>query len=478
MSISTLEPRCGRPRPDLTIGNATSSRNRPSRRTRPNVVSPSWTRPRRPRLSRKGTGGILGDVTAACSLVELNVPIRLTKDCFHQDCAPELLDAVTALDSWLANQNNFGPNGQRLPAVVNISMGTHVGPHHGSSPLEDYISQTLTKSGERFLVAAAGNDGGRGFSACRKLKPNEQEFLHVRTGPRCKELLIEFWWDDAPVANMTIDVDVNEIQAGARNLLGSMTIRHGSGMLTTRTFGLPTTMAASSLCGATSGNMTCVAFALTSTSSTPLPPLEVAFSLEGARETIVRVWIVVAEIDAETAFLEGGQEGSLSVPACDPATVGVAGVMRNGQMWHGTSRGPAGSYQVNSPDKEAPLVAHRPDGVGSSATSIASPRTAADVAEVMVNATRRATCQTARDLVLETYYPSGRSSATLTWDSRFGYHEGADGLASSRQCASITLRISITCASAQLACPYRQRTCRRCRSHPHKSTPKTILKAR
>ncbi len=46
-----------------------------------------------------------------------------------------------------------------LPAVVNLSLGGHVGPHDGTSILEETIT-SMTGSG-RVIVSSAGNDGGK-----------------------------------------------------------------------------------------------------------------------------------------------------------------------------------------------------------------------------------------------------------------------------------------------------------------------------
>ncbi|MEM6733686.1 MAG: S8 family serine peptidase, partial [Myxococcota bacterium] len=43
------------------------------------------------------------------------------------------------------------------PAVVNLSVGGHYGPHDGNTPLESYIERELGKG--RLMVAAVGNDG-------------------------------------------------------------------------------------------------------------------------------------------------------------------------------------------------------------------------------------------------------------------------------------------------------------------------------
>jgi len=45
------------------------------------------------------------------------------------------------------------------PAVVNLSVGGHYGPHDGRTALEDYLENALGPG--RLMVAAAGNDTNR-----------------------------------------------------------------------------------------------------------------------------------------------------------------------------------------------------------------------------------------------------------------------------------------------------------------------------
>jgi len=130
----------------------------------------------------------------------------------------EMLDAIMALEAQLTQDN--------LPAAVNISLGTHIGPHNGDSPIEEYIATKLVRPGERFVVAAAGNDGGSGVAAKRVLVANERDFLSLRTGgPRCNEVLVEFWWDDANGGDLTIEAEIYARPAGgSRGLLGVVKI--------------------------------------------------------------------------------------------------------------------------------------------------------------------------------------------------------------------------------------------------------------
>jgi hypothetical protein len=359
---------------------------------------------------------IIADVTVSCALVFLpTARIGLGLDCFKQDCATELLDAATALVAALDKD--------KLDAVVNLSLGTHVGPHNGSSPLEQYISQTLTQTltgnNKRFLVAAAGNEGGKGLSAKRILEASETEFLILHTGPRCKDLLVEFWWDDSGnTANLSITVLIYETTAaGGRNRQASLKIDPSTkSILTAQAIGLSANLVASSLCTATSSNgMSCIAFAL-SASPAYLPATVLEFEILATRKVVVNAWIAVAERDPETAFREGGQEGSITVPACDLAVLSVAGVTSSKQMWSGTSRGPAAQYTATEPPESSPLMAHLPNLSGDYGTSFASPRAAGDVAVVVADPARLAKCSNAKSLVLERY------GGSVTWNKRYGYH--------------------------------------------------------
>ena len=108
-------------------------------------------------LERLNRNGIPADTTVSCALVlPPTAYVGTTLTCFEQACAPEMLTAVKALEPQLTTD--------ALPAGINLSLGTHVGPHNGVSPLEEYIATTMTTA-NRYLVVAAGNEGGLGHSA-------------------------------------------------------------------------------------------------------------------------------------------------------------------------------------------------------------------------------------------------------------------------------------------------------------------------
>lgn len=367
-------------------------------------------------LERLDTNGTLPKTTISCALVRPPpTAIAVGSGALDQVNATELLDAVKALNTLLANES--------IPTVVNMSLGSHVGPHNGESPLEEYIANTIVQSTKRFLVASAGNDGGKGLSAKRVVEKDEPEYLRLRSGPRCHELLVEFWWEDDPAATppatFFVQADVNQPGgAGSAASLGSVQIQSGTrGVLTAAPAGLPWGMTCYSLfSGQCHNNLSCIAFAITSGSSTALPQLEVTFTLKSAIEVVVNGWIVVAEVDPQTAFIEGGQEGTIMVPASDPSVVSVTGSENTGEFWRDSSRGPSASYRVGSNAVETPLMAHLVRLGGEAGTSFSSPRAVGDMAEVLANAKKRANCTNALSLVRETY-------GLKAWNPRGGYHK-------------------------------------------------------
>jgi hypothetical protein len=79
---------------------------------------------------------------------------------------------------------------------VLVAPGSHVGPHNGDSPLEEFLARVGPAGVDTFFHVSAGNDGLTGVAAHRELAANIPEFLKVRTGPNdalptCKELLVE-----------------------------------------------------------------------------------------------------------------------------------------------------------------------------------------------------------------------------------------------------------------------------------------------
>ena len=234
-------------------------------------------------LERLQSKGVLADTTISCALVEPNVPqIRGGRSCFEQASTKEILDAITALEPQLTADG--------LPVAINMSLGTHVGPHNGESPLEGYIAGTIATT-DRFVVVAAGNEGGTGHAAKCSLTANEEDLVSVHTGQFCEELLIEFWWDDSQTADLSIEVDIWETRPGnARVNHGACTIDSSfAATLSTISF-VPPHMATQSLFSAKCyNNFSCIAFAISSvTPKVALPQLQIRFTLKALRDIVVR----------------------------------------------------------------------------------------------------------------------------------------------------------------------------------------------
>jgi hypothetical protein len=365
------------------------------------------------------TTNMLPRTTVSMALVINPNPdvVRGSLDCFHQHGAPEMLDAVKAIDKLL--------DGDNLPAAVNVSLGTHVGPHNGGSPLEQYISGTLFKPSERFLFASAGNEGNRGISARLDLLRGEADYMELVVSEHCTELLVEFWWDDAGPADLEVMAHV----AGGGASLATIVIRPGLAgtLLAPAPMGKIKPMAFMTLLQSkSSGTMSCIAFALTRAppaAGGQLPELRISFDLTTkSADAAVHAWVVICDQQQETAFIHAGPEGTVSAPASDPKVVSVAGFDKGlKQMWRSSSRGPASRYSPGSPT-QSPAMAHLCHSIGLGptppGTSFASPRATADAAEPLADPNRRKACTEVEKLIKETY-----GSVAPTWDPRHGFRK-------------------------------------------------------
>lgn len=360
-------------------------------------------------------GPLLSDTTVSCALVRPPAQaITSGTSCFDQATTVELLDAVKALEPQL--------NADNKPAAINISLGTHVGPHNGDSPLEEYISTKLARRGERFVVVSAGNDGGTGLAAKRELVGGSREYLKLRTGPRCVDLLVEFWWYEPANSNLVIEVDLFERRnTGGRRQVGATRLRSGKThqTLSSGHLGFPSMFTAQALFHSKCRNdLSCVAFSL-SRLTTQLPTLEVEFALESTADATVNAWIVLCEQNPETAFIQGDADGTVRVPATANNVVSIAGNDPNGNMWINSSRGPSAEYG-NSQVDPAPLMSHLAFRGAEAGTSFASPRACGDFLQTIADPLKLQNCSDATDLICETY---NLTRSALTWNRRSGYHK-------------------------------------------------------
>jgi hypothetical protein len=327
-------------------------------------------------LDRLDQQNTLSDTRVSCSLVippSSNIAIGF--DCFKQATAAEMLGALQALETHLAYD--------ALPTVINMSLGTHVGPHNGQSPLEKFIADKIVHPHKRFLFAAAGNEGTKGIAARCELEANQRDFVTITTGPRCKELLLELWWDAPHGATLSLEAKIFEILPSGGNAhratIGINPNRVGA-FLNAYPAGLASHMASYSLIAtACCGTMQCAALALTSVGAglgmswiPPLPPLFVQIEMQDSADTIVHGWIVVCEQNPQTVFGCGRSDGTIMVPACSEEVIGVAGTEPTGQMWIGSSRGPAPNYTPGKLSYRSPSMSHLASLAGERGTSYAS----------------------------------------------------------------------------------------------------------
>jgi subtilisin family serine protease len=112
----------------------------------------------------------------------------------HPGIAPgaELIFVHLAANDFDEEETSFG-NSRRLleavdyifnkadelsmPAVVNLSLGTHGGPHDGTTPAEQWFELLLEKS-NRAIIIAAGNAWEQDCHAAGMIAPGEQRILH------------------------------------------------------------------------------------------------------------------------------------------------------------------------------------------------------------------------------------------------------------------------------------------------------------
>ncbi|SIO13000.1 hypothetical protein SAMN05444166_2611 [Singulisphaera sp. GP187] len=332
--------------------------------------------------------------------------------CFKHAGAVELLDALD--DLLLAIKKHSEP------AVITMSLGTHVGPHNGDSPLEEYIASHFSPSSSRYFHAAAGNDGLSGIAGRLELTADLRDFLRLQTGPsHGPELLVEFWWEEITGAALSIAAAVSE-RSGKPVFATPVRINSSRPKTTmTRAAASPTGVLCETLMHARcKGNMNCAALALSNAGGAALPTLDIEFTLESTVDITVGAWIVVGG-GSQSAFIEGGSSGTICVPASAPEVLCVSGITGTNKPWARSSRGPVGDYGSHTP-VSAPRLAHLVQyrRGGRMGTSYACPRAAADAANVL-SPPLAAKCATLDDLAREVF-----SVAKLpAWNPRTGYGE-------------------------------------------------------
>jgi hypothetical protein len=346
-------------------------------------------------VSRLASNGLLSDCELVCALIKPPAnPIG--RECFKHANIVELEKAIAALSTHV---NDPGSGRSGLPLVTNLSMGTHIGPHDGRSPLEQAIDQSLPFNQQRYLVCSAGNDGLAGLSARCELRNGARDFMRIQTSPSgCKDILVEFWWEEPQHSTMSITVQVCD--RGKKPIgipIFIDTSSTGSSFTGARQAAanpsFRSVVCESLYHARCHGIFSCAAFAMSAKAALDLADLTINVEMRCSAHSSVAVnaWIVVADNHGAT-FVGGGSSGSISVPATYENAISVAGVedIANSspalrpQPWQDSSRGPAANYGTNGqqPLRTLPKLAHRVDGsIKESGTSFAAPRAAGDVVE-------------------------------------------------------------------------------------------------
>ena len=340
-----------------------------------------------------------------CALVK-SPKAPVARQCFHHANMVEMAAALRKL------RPNLKPT---LPVVFNMSLGSHVGPHNGLSPLESYIGKMAPVSQQRYFHVAAGNDGGKGVADRKTVEPGFPELMKIKTGSNGKDvLLVEFWWEDTG-SPVLIDVDV---RCGGYLFIPKMRISsatQGGQLHRLRGLRIPNypTIACSSLFhNKWRKRWNCVAFALSvPPNSGGMPVLDIEFNLSSTARAVVEAWLTVND-DVDTVFVEGRNDRTVRVPATSPDVIAVAG-LDGGEPWSKSSRGVDRST-VHSPSLAQDV---RPLSPGDSGTSYACPRACADTADALRAPADRTACTDVYSVVQKVLGKNIRAQ----WHPRIGY---------------------------------------------------------
>ena len=122
-----------------------------------------------------------------------------------------LCDAV----KYIFEKANVADNGEKMPVVINISLGVSGGAHDGTSLVEILFDELLEKSG-RAIVIAAGNDYLKQLHTSGKIQPNNKTdiswSIHQIMDPKPWQMRqeLEIWYPKGTSLNVEIiDPDHN-----------------------------------------------------------------------------------------------------------------------------------------------------------------------------------------------------------------------------------------------------------------------------
>ena len=129
-----------------------------------------------------------------------------------------LYDAV----SYIFDKANTADTGEKMPVVINISLGASGGAHDGNSLVETRFDELLKISG-RAIVIAAGNDYLKQLHTSGKVSPNKETniywTIHQIEKPEPSQMRqeLEIWYPKGTSLNVEI-IDPNQVNYGICHL--------------------------------------------------------------------------------------------------------------------------------------------------------------------------------------------------------------------------------------------------------------------
>jgi subtilisin family serine protease len=124
----------------------------------------------------------------------------------------------------------------KMPAVVNLSLGTYLGSHDGNDPASEYMEDLIEAQTGRIIVGAAGNSGTWGKYHCKGNVTSDTTFTWLLNNPNNQlgpnKIYFDFWTDTA-TAN-TIDFAFGADKPGPTfGFRGHSTFHNAMGILGT-----------------------------------------------------------------------------------------------------------------------------------------------------------------------------------------------------------------------------------------------------
>jgi hypothetical protein len=328
---------------------------------------------------------LLSDVHLVCSLFD--EPPDKCVDLQSLSRTANVVDIETAIDALDHTLQSSPYSG--LQQFVNLSLGSHLGPHDGSSPFESKVAALAqgkqTAGVDRFVLVAAGNEGLDALSQRIETRPGEAAIVRFRIGAAgAQDFLFELWWeDDQQPFQVEIAWSVPGLSAPVVTQLdrqtqgGALIARHKGNFVASWSAG-PQKQIGVAIAGACHANAPASDLAGLSA--------EIAVTTSTARRLFA--WRVFPT-QAREAYFEGlaDRAPSLAVPATADQVICVGGHDASNLPWNSSSVGPLANYQLGGGWRNAdlrPHISHHVAGPGTSAgTSFAAPRACANSVAVL-----------------------------------------------------------------------------------------------